>query len=332
VFTLAQPAAVLDLHFQPHDGRNDRFAVALSTGELCVFQLSPESLPPVQLKKRLRISDIPGDVLFLSCVWHPDATDLIAVTTSTYEVYLISLSKDGATQTERAEPVITHELEAWTAAFSSIVMPFQDLPRSSKEDRIFTLYSGGDDSMLRYISCQTSLDPDGRITGFELPYPGTQFAAQQAGVTAILPLPFLLPDGSEIVITGSYDDTISVLGIQPLHRSQGLRRVKRLADANLGGGVWRLKLVDMTDDEATSSGQKACKFKILASCMHAGVRLIVVSVDEESTWDIQVITRFEEHKSMNYGSDFQPGRILGPRRYVSTSFYDKLMCLWTPGM
>jgi diphthamide biosynthesis protein 7 len=42
-----------------------------------------------------------------------------------------------------------------------------------------------------------------------------------------------------------------------------------------------------------------------------------------------VLGKFEEHKSMNYGSDSQPGVDgKGRRTVISTSFYDRLLCLW----
>jgi len=62
--------------------------------------------------------------------------------------------------------------------------------------------------------------------------------------------------------------------------------------------------------------------------MHAGARLVRLSRDPRTeTWKFEVLARFEEHKSMNYGSDAQPqpGNL---KTLISTSFYDKLMCLW----
>ena len=50
-----------------------------------------------------------------------------------------------------------------------------------------------------------------------------------------------------------------------------------------------------------------------------------------------MLAKFEEHESMNYGSDVQPldlegeggrERGNGERTVVSTSFYDRLMCVW----
>lgn len=40
------------------------------------------------------------------------------------------------------------------------------------------------------------------------------------------------------------------------------------------------------------------------------------------------MAKFEEHESMNYGSDVQPGSRGREKTIVSTSFYDKRMCLW----
>jgi len=100
---------------------------------------------------------------------------------------------------------------------------------------------------------------------------------------------------------------------------------------------------------------------VLASCMHAGSRIVKVrqcldqgfededgddgdgdgNGDEVGRWEIDVLAKFEEHASMNYGSDVQPsfsstesddadgtGMRTRTRTVVSTSFYDRLMCLW----
>ena len=73
-------------------------------------------------------------------------------------------------------------------------------------------------------------------------------------------------------------------------------------------------------------------FVILVSCMHAGS--IVVRLHYDATvdsWDFHTIAEFTEHKSMNYGSDVlsSDGR---STKVVSTSFYDKLLCLWNVGI
>lgn len=71
---------------------------------------------------------------------------------------------------------------------------------------------------------------------------------------------------------------------------------------------------------------------LLASCMHAGTRILRLTRGEDSVWRIDVIAKFTEHQSMNYGSDVQPVASghgdARTRTVVSTSFYDKLLCLW----
>jgi diphthamide biosynthesis protein 7 len=70
--------------------------------------------------------------------------------------------------------------------------------------------------------------------------------------------------------------------------------------------------------------------------MHAGSRIVRLgrSADGSGEWEFSVLAKFEEHKSMNYGSDVQPvqrGQEGGQKTIVSTSFYDKLMCVWQFG-
>lgn len=67
-----------------------------------------------------------------------------------------------------------------------------------------------------------------------------------AGITAILPL------SETLIITGSYDDHIRLL---QLPKIPGDSRPKLLAELNLGGGVWRLKL--LTTGRASSSSSSS---------------------------------------------------------------------------
>ena len=56
--------------------------------------------------------------------------------------------------------------------------------------------------------------------------------------------------------------------------------------------------------------------------------------DDGGEWTFAVVARFVEHESMNYGSDVQPESEgmdregSRERMVVSTSFYDKRLCLW----
>lgn len=61
--------------------------------------------------------------------------------------------------------------------------------------------------------------------------------------------------------------------------------------------------------------------------------------EEEDEWRFHVLAKFEEHESMNYGSDVQPElkeekkkerekKEKERKKIVSTSFYDRRLCLW----
>lgn len=93
------------------------------------------------------------------------------------------------------------------------------------------------------------------------------------------------------------------------------------------------------------NNNSSASYTLLASCMHAGSRIVRLDrhrrSDSEGSdeWAFEVLARFEEHESMNYGSDVRPlvgngeggvgsGAMKGERTVVSTSFYDRLMCVW----
>ncbi|KAG7043477.1 WD-40 repeat-containing protein [Colletotrichum scovillei] len=310
VQTLLHPSAILDLHFCSSSGREDILAVVSSTGTLSIFNLAPDTddAEPLKHLATSRISDVPEGVLFLSGVWDPNNAASIALTTSSGEVRIVKLGDSWEIVNEEdSEAIITHSLEAWTVAFSP---PDQTTP--------FILYSGGDDSALRYTSCSRNED-----AGIEALYAPLNIPDHGAGVTAILPIPLTLADNARLLVTGSYDDTIRVFSVQPPHETYGMRKVRCLAEENLGGGVWRLKLIDM------KSNADRCRLRVLASCMHAGARVVELEGPlSGEDWAVTVLAQFEEHKSMNYGSDFVPAPESKRLECVSTSFYDKLLCLW----
>ena len=63
--------------------------------------------------------------------------------------------------------------------------------------------------------------------------------------------------------------------------------------------------------------------------MHAGTRIVrLCQGGDDGEWRFDVVGRFEEHASMNYGSDVRPRDGGGVKTVVSTSFYDELLCLW----
>ena len=74
--------------------------------------------------------------------------------------------------------------------------------------------------------------------------------------------------------------------------------------------------------------------------MHAGARVVEVShiVDrpdgdrDGESWSVRVLAEFTEHTSMNYASDvwtFQREATGDAKLFcVSSSFYDKRVCVW----
>ncbi|KAM7194620.1 hypothetical protein V8F33_007172 [Rhypophila sp. PSN 637] len=332
--TEEQPSAILDLRFNPNAGNQDVCAAVSSTSTLALFKLDPTLERPLQAIRTMDMTTMsngaltadPGtEVLFLALAWHPSKADMVAITTSTGHVYVVDLQGLDGDWEMYPEPAITHSLEAWCVTIAPCIDP--EVP---SHENAFILHSGGDDSTLRSQTCvveQESASSPTRYT-IDRSLPPSKMRGHDAGVTAILPLPLAL--GNEnLLVTGSYDDNIRLFSISSASPYMPLK-TQNLAESNLGGGVWRLKLIDLDDKEAGSGGHEyQWKARILVSCMHAGARVVELLQTVEGEYVFRTLGRFEEHQSMNYGSDFQPGSVERKKlSVVSTSFYDKLMCLW----
>lgn len=328
IHTEPRPSAILDLRFQTCPGKRDILGVVSSTGTLDIFRFSSSSSGPPSLTL-LGTFSLPGigeDVLFLQFAWHPTIPDTVAITTSQGGVHILQLGPDYTTSRSTFDPIITHSLEAWAVAVSPTIPTLEQGDSSS-----FTIYTGGDDSVLQYGMCtiRGKLSTDDDTLDIGLPFSAMSIRGHDAGVTAILPLPC----GKDIVVTGSYDDHIRVFSIQPLHETFGAPKTKLLAEANLGGGVWRLRLIKH-ESGGQGGGANTWRALVLASCMHAGARIVQLKGADDNGGEvvIEVLGRFEEHRSMNYASDFRPGSEVGDGGKlvcISTSFYDKLLCLWS---
>lgn len=312
----------------------------------------------------LRIPDLGEDVLFTYFAWHPTVRGLIAVTTASGTVILVQAHADYQGLDVLEESVLAHSLEAWVTAFSPPYLKAE--PKEEQQKRHpFTIFSGGDDSALKYTTYYPSPSPskptqsssstvdDGDEEEEEeshnsTPFPALTLRGHNAGVTSILP--FHTPAAHHhhlLLLTGSYDDTLRIYNITPPHLAHGAhQRPTLLAEKNLGGGVWRLSLLgppiaDVNGDAGT------WVVTVLASCMHAGTRIVRIRGRAEggdgaaAVEEMEVVARFEEHASMNYGSDWSrtesrllasPGTADGEKGgevlCVSTSFYDRLLCVW----
>jgi diphthine methyl ester acylhydrolase len=293
---------VLDLRFSPT--AFNLFATANSTSSVSIYSF----VAPIDGSgpKIYSISTIDLNIekcLVLAIAWHPTRRTILAATLSNGQVILIeTLDSFLVPQPKFVVSVVArHELEAWTLSFSQ---------------NLDILYSGADDCVLSATKLWFDLL-------YEFDFPTTRDSENlmknrkihSAGVTAILPL------DDYLFLTGSYDDHIRVLDMSSISRgAQRTKVAKVVAEKNLGGGVWRLKLLRKNRTES--------RYLILASCMHAGARIVRISRSKSDLdWAIEALASFEEHKSMNYGSDalVQGSSI----KVVSTSFYDKLVCHWT---
>ncbi|OAR05911.1 hypothetical protein LLEC1_04087 [Akanthomyces lecanii] len=313
--TVSQPSALLDIRFNNEVKQNeDILAAVSSTGTLAVFRLdgSVKSTPLKHLATS-RCVDLGEDVLYLQCKWHPVLPNVVAVTTSIGNARLLYLDEHWQIS-QYADLNISNTLEAWSIALSPSPTTSGSQPLNT------TVYCGGDDSILRYTTCSW---PAGDLAVLpEEPYsPILIRGKHDAGVTAILPLGLKIGKLGRVVITGSYDDRLRVFMIHDLHESYGARRVEQVFEENLEGGVWRLDLISQRTEE------HAAHVVLLASCMHGGARVVDLSIKSEGLCSLQVLARFESHKSMNYASDFV---FNGANKLicVSSSFYDKLLCTW----
>ena len=287
-------------------------AVATSSGSVELHAVQGGRDGAASLKYLRSIPTSEDGSLALSLAWCPrlDKKNVLAVTLSNGALVLVDVSSDllhgGQSVLANSN---THTLEAWTCAWG-------------QSDGLPDIYSGGDDSILaRQQLFETSED--------RLILRVDDNRTHEAGVTAILPL----SDG--YILTGSYDEYVRVLqppGLQSPSSHGTKRRWKCPQDLRLGGGVWRLKVMGGRRDRQAEQARPEDTWLVLVSCMHAGARILRIIKAEE--WSIKIVASFEEHESMNYGSDFiacsgwknsapEDGFVV-----VSTSFYDKRLCVW----
>ncbi|KAF2152627.1 WD40 repeat-like protein [Myriangium duriaei CBS 260.36] len=298
--TIPTPSGILDAAFSPHDP--SILCAATSTGSLLFYRLAPSSTnSSLTLIPQHTLQPFPTSILILDLEHHPTNPSVIGTTLSTGATVLITTS--AFSSAPEVTEIHSHALEAWTLAFS---------PCGNY------IYSGADDASLS-LTQLSSPTP----SSFDLEAaPGTTLTDRRthgAGVTAILPLRSSAE--AHTLLTGSYDDHIRVLTMRPG------RRAEVHAELDLGGGVWRLHLI------LCSTHGSGRTWTLLASCMYAGARVVRVHCEDWESlngWTIEVLQKFEAHKSMNYGSDVQPveGETKGKRTAVTSSFYDKLVCVW----
>ncbi|GFF51176.1 WD repeat-containing protein C18.15 [Aspergillus udagawae] len=338
---LSLPYAVFDLHFHPRDP--SILAIATSAASVTLFKISTDPEPTISHLWTLPVHEDPSvPALFLAWApqnWFPSSEqDGLVVTfsdgrTSVYGTF--SADKAEAALTEQSNIIeqgtfeATQPIEVWFVALAS----FRD-PASTEERSIPHLFTGNDFGSLhtRQFSAQAG-EGEEPLAALVLDY-DDRARHHTAGVTSILPLPLPLREGAPLLLTGSYDEYLRVY--------HATRRGQVLAEECLGGGVWRLQLLKTEQRPASEMEGEWWRFLILASCMHAGTRVVAVTWkpqgadDSGSEWSIDVLAQFTEHESMNYASDvWKPeggydleGKDISELVFVSSSFYDRRVCIW----
>jgi len=335
--TYSLDAAILDLHFSPDPQHRDCFATATSKGTVDLYSLN---VCDVKKLRSFMICDPSILVLSLSWKYWDFSNPVIALSLSDGRIAKQSINAFDQT----VGFANAHSLEAWTTAWF----------RDDGED-CGDIYSGGDDSTLcrRWEWCRYWFETACELGQSPPPanvQPLRDVKTHGAGVTAILPLSLSYQlEGGQIVVTGSYDQHVRVLLIEDAKQQS-----KQLAELDLHGGVWRLEALKKPSFLTKDVGN--FNFKVLASCMHAGTRILRVQRSAEGKWSIEILAQFLEHESMNYASDARSSDARSsdakssdatssdatPRladieetttdteemMVVSSSFYDKKLCLW----
>lgn len=300
IHTLATDFAILDLLF---DNSSSKFCTANSTGSIAFYEIVLEHNRPARIERISLCQLWDPSILVLSLSsQNQTGSQLLGVTLSNSEVAVCQVN-DEFTTASFPLSIASHDgLEAWVTAFGHA-------------DN-HTLFSGGDDAVLQKIALPESSRADRHESHSEDTPPAAVSWKNRkihgAGVTSILTL------SEHLLLTGSYDDHVRLIDIS--------NRPVVLAETHLGGGVWRLIPMEpinrMKDGECTT-------WTLLACCMHAGSRIIRVNTTDPA--GIEILARFEENESMNYGGDVQgilDGNESDEHTIVSISFYDEMAFLW----
>lgn len=307
--TIPTHFAVLDLHFSTFESHV--FAIATSSGCVGFYSLESDDDKNITMRSLSSVQVADPSLLVLSLAWSPSLArpSTLAVSLSSGQVKIL----DYKTANNTLITIQSHSLEAWTVAWSI----------TGCKDGTCILYSGGDDSTFckhSEVGLQSILENSAESDEVHQST-SCDVKTHGAGVTAILPIATGTA-GEEVLLTGSYDEVLRIL----IPVGTG-RRSKVLAEKRLGGGVWRLKL--LSTDQSIDDGE--LEVKVLASCMHAGARVVGIRRSKGQEWTVRTLARFEEHESMNYASDTSMEMSKDGLRSticVSTSFYDRKLCIW----
>lgn len=130
----------------------------------------------------------------------------------------------------------------------------------------------------------------------------------------------------KLFLTGSYDDRLRLFEMP----ARGVRPTL-IGDLNLGGGVWRIKILEQHAKDGY------LRLRLGLACMHASAFIIDLKIlpgtqiPDPWTCSWTKVAHFLDHRSMCYGIDAQPARldistgsdIDHPRIIASCSFDDR---------
>lgn len=369
IYTKELPYSILDLHFFKD---TPYFTVVTSNGIISTYVVeeveTTHSLafqgaaknPNFEVRLKSSRDDFFCRKTWLTSFCWDDSpgTTNIFVTTDGGQVYRVELSEDAAPN-RKFTKVLEHTDYAWCCAVA-------------QEGGVIA--SGGDDSLLRLKSMYEETvhlgNPEQLEMDIQKPQKTVEEVAKsipkffsrageireikghEAGVTAILPIACSPENEPCYFLTGSYDDHIRIWMVTLDTAYPGAPdKISCIKKFPLGGGVFRLKLLGgHTPIIPVESATVTLRFKVLASCMYNGAKLLEISGGEASTdWDIKILAEVNLHKSMVYACDAQTisnsvqnlipdkeGKLVpiadeapdAHRIFVSTSFYDKLLCVW----
>ncbi|OQD81961.1 hypothetical protein PENANT_c024G07070 [Penicillium antarcticum] len=315
---IAVPYAVFDLHFHPK--HKNLFAIASSVGTVSLFEVSANSSagddasPSVTQLWTQQVHEDPSiPALFLAWApehWFPNTSaDGFAVTFSDSRTAVFGTEGDIREEgglVEWGTFEAKQMIEVWFVALST-PSTTADNQNASKIPFMFTGNDFGSLHTRRFDNIAELDDPNEHISPMLVEH-DDRARHHTAGVTAILPLEVPLVGDAPVLLTGSYDE-----GLRVYHAT---RRGEVLAEQGLDGGVWRLQLLSTTQvpESADPSHVTTWSFLVLASCMHAGTRLVRVTCSQQdgtSEWGIEVLAKFTEHESMNYASGVWQGTKVG---------------------
>lgn len=249
-------------------------AVALSDGTVQIRSLSVEGEDSVSFDLKTESTTSEAGVLALALSWSPQESGENRIAVSSSKGDAIILHLC-ENDLEEESRYHCHDYEAWCIAWDV------------GQPHVF--YTGGDDCALKVW--------DSRCSGAS-----RTVRKHSMGVTAIQPHPC----SPHLLASGSYDESVLFWDARAMRSA--------LADAAVGGGVWRLKW------------NPSCAQLLAVAAMHGGACVL-----RHTPQSVTSVGKFTEHESMVYGIDWgDRGAEKRDDAHVlaSCSFYDRSLHLW----